>query len=56
VARTLVSYGVETLTLTLPSVSAGVTAVSDVPEFTVKLGASTAPNFTSVAPVKRFPF
>jgi len=53
-AALLVPLGVVTVTFTVPE-PAGVTAVIDVAELTVKLAASAAPNVTAVAPVKFVP-
>ena len=46
---------VVTATVCEPDVPAGVTAVMDVGETTVKLAAATPPTVTSVAPVKLVP-
>ena len=51
----LVPTGVVTVTCTVPSNSAGDTAVIDVGELTTKLVALTDPNLTDVAPVKPVP-
>jgi hypothetical protein len=51
----LVPLGVVTVTSTVPEGSAGLTAVIEVSELTVKLPAATAPKLTAVAPVKRLP-
>jgi hypothetical protein len=51
----LVPLDVVTVTSTVPEGSAGLTAVIEVSELTVKLPAATAPKLTAVAPVKRLP-
>jgi hypothetical protein len=51
----LVPFGVVTVMSTVPGDSAGLTAVIEVSELTVKLAAATVPKFTAVAPVKRLP-
>jgi hypothetical protein len=50
-----VATGVVTVTSTTPALCAGLTAVIEVDEFTVKLGAGVLPNSTEVAPVKLVP-
>jgi len=55
VLMALVPIGVVTLTSTVPSGSAGDTAVIEVEEFTVELTAAADPKFTAVAPLKLAP-
>jgi hypothetical protein len=51
----LVPLGVVTVTSTVPDGSAGLTAVIEVSELTVKLAAATVPKLTAVPPVKPVP-
>jgi hypothetical protein len=51
----LVPLDVVTVTSTVPAGSAGLTAVIELSELTVKLAAARVPNLTAVAPVRALP-